>query len=260
MPDISLTMVVLLCVAALAAGWIDAVVGGGGLLLLPVLLLGLPGGTAASFALGTNKAVAIVGTSGAAVTYARKTRVDVGIAVRIGLAALAGSTAGAFVAAGLSTDVLKPVVMVVLLGVGTFVILRPAFGTAPSTAPVSARRILAAIGLAGLGIGFYDGLIGPGTGTFLVLALTALLHLDLVTASATAKIVNCCTNAGALATFAWKGTVFWQLAALMAVFNLVGGMVGAHTALKKGSGFVRVVLLTVVFALVANLAYNQWVA
>ncbi|MFD6314073.1 sulfite exporter TauE/SafE family protein, partial [Streptomyces nigra] len=121
-------------------------------------------------------------------------------------------------------------------------------------------RVLAAIGLAGLGIGFYDGLVGPGTGTFLVLALTAVLHLDLVTASATAKIVNCCTNAGALATFAWQGTVLWQLAAVMAVFNLAGGTLGARTALKKGSGFVRVVLLTVVFALVAKLAYEQWLA
>ncbi|MEU6271660.1 TSUP family transporter [Streptomyces populi] len=260
MPDISLTMILLLCAASLAAGWIDAVVGGGGLLLLPAMLLGLPAGTPAAYALGTNKAVAIVGTTGAAVTYARKTPVDVRLAVRIGLAALAGSTAGAFVAAGLSTDVLKPVVMVVLLAVGTFVILRPAFGTAPPTTPVSARRVLAAIGLAGLGIGFYDGLIGPGTGTFLVLALTALLHLDLVTASATAKIVNCCTNAGALATFAWKGTVFWELAALMALFNLAGGTVGARTALKQGSGFVRAVLLTVVFALVANMAYQQWLA
>ncbi|GHA47825.1 UPF0721 transmembrane protein [Streptomyces tauricus] len=259
MPDISLTMVVVLCLAALAAGWIDAVVGGGGLLLLPALLLGLPNsGSAAQYALGTNKAVAIVGTTGAAVTYARKAPVDVRTAIRIGLAALAGSTAGAFVATGMSTEILKPVVMVVLLGVGTFVILKPAFGTAPSTEPVSPRRVLAAIGLAGLGIGFYDGLVGPGTGTFLVLALTALLHLDLVSASATAKIINCCTNAGALATFAWKGTVFWQLAALMAVFNLVGAMAGARTALKKGSGFVRGVLLTVVFALVAKLAYDFW--
>lgn len=262
MPDISLTTVVVLCVAALAAGWIDAVVGGGGLLLLPALLLGLPSGVASSaqYALGTNKAVAIVGTTGAAVTYARRTPVDVWTAVRIGLAALAGSTCGALVAATLSTDVLKPVVMVVLLAVGAFVIFRPGFGRAPATTPVSARRVLAAIGLAGLGIGFYDGMIGPGTGTFLVLALTALLHLDLVRASATAKIVNCCTNAGALAMFAWKGTVYWQLALLMAVFNLVGGMVGARTALKRGSGFVRVVLLVVVFALVANLAYEQWIA
>ncbi|MGA5805588.1 sulfite exporter TauE/SafE family protein [Streptomyces cellulosae] len=260
MPDISLTTVVLLCVAALAAGWIDAVVGGGGLLLLPALLLGLPAGTPAAHALGTNKAVAIVGTTGAAVTYVRKAPVDVRTAVRIGLAALAGSSGGAFLAAGMSTEVLKPVIMVVLLAVAAFVILKPAFGTAPAPGPATRRQILAAIGLAGLGIGFYDGLIGPGTGTFLVLALTALLHVDLVTASATAKIVNCCTNAGALVTFAWQGAVLWQLAVVMAVFNLAGGMLGARTALKRGSGFVRVVLLTVVFALVANMAYEQWLA
>ncbi|MFE9607442.1 sulfite exporter TauE/SafE family protein [Streptomyces sp. NPDC006012] len=259
MPDIALPVVVLLCLAALAAGWIDAVVGGGGLLLLPALLLGLPAHTPAAYALGTNKAVAIVGTTGAAVTYARRAPVDVRNAVRIGLAALAGSSAGAFFAAGMSTDVLKPVIMVVLLAVAAFVILRPAFGAAPAAGPAGRRRILAAIGLAGLGIGFYDGLVGPGTGTFLVLALTAVLRLDLVTASGTAKIVNCCTNAGALAMFAWQGTVLWRLAALMAVFNLVGGTLGARTALKKGSGFVRIVLLTVVFALVANLAYEQWI-
>lgn len=262
MPDISLTTVVLLCLAAATAGWVDAVVGGGGLLLLPALLLGLPSSTPAAYALGTNKAVAIVGTTGAAVTYARKAPLDVRTAVRIGLAALAGSTGGAFFAAGMSTEVLKPVILVVLLGVAAFVILKPSFGTqeAASSGPVSRRRKLAAIGLAGLGIGFYDGLIGPGTGTFLVLALTAMLHLDLVSASATAKIVNVCTNAGALATFAWQGTVLWQLAALMAVFNLAGATLGARTALSRGSGFVRVVLLTVVFALVVNLAYEQWVA
>lgn len=100
MPDIALTSIILLCVAALAAGWIDAVVGGGGLLLLPALLLGLPANTPAAFALGTNKAVAIVGTTGASVTYARRAPVDVRTAVRIGLAALAGSTGGAFFAAG----------------------------------------------------------------------------------------------------------------------------------------------------------------
>ncbi|MHC5905605.1 sulfite exporter TauE/SafE family protein [Streptomyces sp. S6] len=260
MPDIPLTTLFLLCLAALAAGWIDAVVGGGGLLLLPALLLGLPAGTPAAHALGTNKAIAIVGTSGAAVTYVRKTKVDVGLAVRIGVAALLGSSGGAFLAAGMSTAVLKPVIMVVLLAVAAFVIARPAFGTAPTTGPAGPRRVLAAIALAGVGIGFYDGLIGPGTGTFLVLALTAILHFDLVTASATAKIVNCCTNAGALATFAWQGAVIWQLAALLAVFNFIGGTVGARTALKKGSGFVRVVLLTVVFALVTNMAYEQWLA
>ncbi|MEV6653837.1 TSUP family transporter [Streptomyces sp. NPDC051219] len=257
MPDISLTMIVVLCLAAAVAGWIDAVVGGGGLLLLPALLLGLPNVPAAHI-LGTNKAVAIVGTSGAAVTYVRKAPVDVKIAVRIGLAALAGSMTGAFFAAGISSEVLRPVIMVVLLGVAAFVMLKPAFGSAPATGPATRQRVAAAILLAGVGIGFYDGLFGPGTGTFLVLALTAILHMDLVTASATAKIVNVCTNGGALAMFAYQGTVLWKLAALMALFNLVGGTVGARMALKKGSGFVRGVLLVVVFSLIAKLAFDQW--
>ncbi|MFF5972108.1 sulfite exporter TauE/SafE family protein [Streptomyces sp. NPDC012769] len=258
--DISLTTLVLLCLAALIAGWIDAVVGGGGLLLLPALLLGLPQVPAAQI-LGTNKAVAIVGTSGAAVTYVRKAPVRVGTAVRIGLAALAGSMGGAFFAAGISSEVLRPVIMVVLLGVAAFVMFRPSFGTRAAgeeRAPLTRARIVTAIVVVGGGIGFYDGLFGPGTGTFLVLALTAVLHLDLVTASATAKIVNVCTNAGALAMFAHQGNVLWQLAAVMAVFNLAGGMLGARMALRKGAEFVRGVLLVVVFSLVAKLAFDQW--
>lgn len=117
---------------------------------------------------------------------------------------------------------------------------------------------MTAIVVVGGGIGFYDGLFGPGTGTFLVLALTAVLHLDLVTASATAKIVNVCTNAGALAMFAYQGSVYWQLAGVMAVFNLIGGTVGARMALSKGAEFVRGVLLVVVLSLVAKLAFDQW--
>ncbi|MFE9534074.1 sulfite exporter TauE/SafE family protein [Streptomyces sp. NPDC006691] len=257
MPDISLTMLIVLCLAAGAAGWIDAVVGGGGLLMLPALLLGLPHVPAAHI-LGTNKAVAIVGTSGAAVTYVRKAPVRVGTAVRIGLAALAGSMTGAFFAAGISSAVLRPVILVVLLGVAGFVMFRPAFGTGASGEPVTRARTVTAIVLVGGGIGLYDGLFGPGTGTFLILALTAVLHLDLVTASATAKIVNVCTNAGALAMFAYQGNVMWQLAGIMAVFNLAGGMLGARMALRKGSEFVRGVLLVVVFSLVAKLAFDQW--
>ncbi|MGW5420413.1 sulfite exporter TauE/SafE family protein [Streptomyces sp. NPDC003943] len=260
MPDISLTTLVLLCLAAFAAGWIDAVVGGGGLLQLPALLLGLPHVPAAQI-LGTNKAVSIVGTSGAAVTYLRKAPVKVGMAVRIGLAALLGSMAGAFFAAGISSAVLRPVIMVVLLGVAGFVMFRPSFGTRAAgeeRAALTRARIVTAVVVVGGGIGFYDGLFGPGTGTFLVLALTAVLHLDLVTASATSKIVNVCTNAGALAMFAYQGHVLWQLAAVMALFNLAGGTLGARMALAKGAEFVRGVLLVVVFSLVAKLAFDQW--
>lgn len=200
----------MLCLAALAAGWIDAVVGGGGLLLLPALLVGLPH-TPAAYVLGTNKSTAIVGTTAAAITYVRKALIDVRTALRIGLAAMAGSVAGAFFAAGINSEVLRPLIMAVLLGVLAFVLFRPAFGTAPApSGPVSRTRVVAAVLVAGLGIGFYDGLIGPGTGAFLIVALTAILHMDLVSSSATAKVVNVCTNIGALTMFAIQGTVLWQ--------------------------------------------------
>ncbi|MCK7627174.1 TSUP family transporter [Streptomyces sp. RS10V-4] len=259
-PDISLFTLALLCLAALAAGWIDAVVGGGGLLLLPALLVGLPH-VPTAFVLGTNKSTAIVGTTAAAVTYVRKTPIDLGTALRIGAAAVAGSLGGAFFAAGINSEVLRPLIMAVLLGVLVFLLVRPAFGTAPPpSGPVPRRRILAAILVAGLGIGFYDGLIGPGTGAFLVIALAAVLHMDLVTSSATAKVINVCTNIGALTMFAFQGTVLWQLGALLAAFNLVGGMVGARMALKRGAGFVRGVLVVVVVVLLCKLAYDQWFA
>ncbi len=259
MPDIPLTTLVLLCLAAGGAGWIDAVVGGGGLIQLPALLLGLPH-LPTAYVLGTNKAVSIVGTGAAAVTYTRKTRIDLKTAFRIGGAAALGSLVGASFAAGIDSAVLRPLIMVVLLTVLGFVLFRPAFGAAPATGPVSRQRVLVAILVAGSGIGFYDGLIGPGTGTFLVIALAAILHLDLVAASATTKIVNVCTNLGALVMFSYHGTVFWQLAALMAAFNLAGGLIGARMALKRGSGFVRGVLLVVVVGLVVKLANDQWFA
>jgi uncharacterized membrane protein YfcA len=241
------------------------VVGGGGLLQLPALLVGLSH-VPPMYVLGTNKAVAVVGTTAAAVTYTRQIPVDVRTAVRIGIAGIGGSLAGASFAAGIDSAVLRPLIMVVLLGVLAFVLVRPAFGTAPASGRhrrpvrVGRGRLLAAILAAGVGIGFYDGLMGPGTGTFLVIALAAILHLNLVTASATTKVVNVCTNLGALVTFSLQGAVLWQLAAPMAVFNLAGGMAGARMALTRGSGFVRGVLVAVVLSLLCKLTYDQWFA
>ncbi|MFD5319153.1 sulfite exporter TauE/SafE family protein [Streptomyces sp. NPDC127098] len=261
MSDITLTTAVLLCVAAAAAGWVDAVVGGGGLVLLPAMLLGLPADQPPADALGTNKAVAVTGTSIAAVTYVRKAPVDRGFAVRLGLLALASAAGGAAFASAVDKAVLQPLIMVVLLLVAGFVVLRPQFGMAPAPAEeLSRRRRLGALALTGVGIGFYDGLIGPGTGTFLVLSLVALLRLNLLTASATAKVVNVGTNLGALLVFGLGGNVLWQLVPFMAAFNMTGGWLGARMAVKKGSGFVRVVLLVVVTALVARLGYDQWFA
>ena len=148
----------------------------------------------------------------------------------------------------------------VLLAVALFVVLRPRLGTVAVPARRTRVRVVAAVGVAGVGIALYDGLIGPGTGTFLVVAFTALVGADFLHGSAMAKVVNAGTNLGALVVFAATGHVWWWLGLAMAVCNVVGAAVGARMALRRGAGFVRVVLLVVVVALVARLGYDQWLA
>ena len=249
--------VLLLLAAAVAAGWVDAVVGGGGLIQLPALLLLNPGQPVAA-ALATNKLGSIAGTTSAAVAYARKAKPDVRVAVPAGLLAVACAAGGALCAAAISSDVLKPLIMVVLLAVAAIVVLRPDLGRVPRLALRTRRRVAAAVLVPGVVIAFYDGLLGPGTGTFLVIAFTALLGMDFVDASATSKIINAGTNLGALAVFAVQGHVLWAVGLGMAACNIVGAQLGAHMAISRGAGFVRAVLLCVVTALVLKLGYEQF--
>ncbi|WP_433533506.1 TSUP family transporter [Micromonospora sp. CA-263727] len=239
----------------------DAVVGGGGLLLLPALLVAVPGMPPAT-ALGTNKLAAIAGTSTAAVTFARRTKIDWAVAGPAAAMAVVCAGLGAALAGAVPPSAYRPVVLVVLLSVALFVVLRPRLGVVavPRRRTRTRTRMVVAVLVAGVGIATYDGLIGPGTGTFLVVAFSALVGADFVHGSAMAKVVNAGTNAGALAVFAVTGHVWWLLGAAMAVCNIAGAMVGARMALRRGSGFVRVVLLVVVLALVAKLGYDQWLA
>ncbi|HEU5109317.1 MAG TPA: TSUP family transporter [Micromonosporaceae bacterium] len=244
-----------LLLAAAAAGWVDAVVGGGGLLLLPTLLIAVPGMPLAT-ALGTNKLTAITGTTTAAITYARRTTVDWRVAAPAAACAVVASGLGAAVASSVPASAYKPVVLAVLVGVALFVTLRPEMGLTPQPHKRTRGTVAAAIAVAGGLIAWYDGMIGPGTGTFLVLTFTTLIGADFLHASAMAKLVNAGTNLGALIVFAAGGHVWWLLGAGMAVCNVAGATLGAHMALRRGSGFVRVVLLVVVLALVARLGYD----
>ncbi len=250
----------LLLVAALLAGWIDAVSGGGGLVQLPALLVALPGAVPATV-LGTNKCASIVGTGGAALTYRRAAVTDVGTAAPMALAALVGSAAGAVLATHLPAAVFRPLALVLVLAVGGWTLLRPAMGHEQDLRWGAAQdRHLhrgAAVAM-GLVIGGYDGLFGPGTGTFLVFGLVGLLGYSFLNASAIAKVVNVATNLAALVVFALGGHVLWGLGAAMAGANLAGGVVGARTAVRQGSGFVRAVFLAVVAVLVVTMAVQLW--
>nr|WP_196791832.1 TSUP family transporter [Motilibacter deserti] len=236
------------------AGWVDAVTGGGGLIQLPALLVLLPGAAPAQV-LATNKLSSVAGTSVAAWTYYKRVRPDMRTALPMAAAAVAGSAGGAALASLIPQSAFRPLVLVLLLLVGAYTLRRPALGESQALRWSGHAHYAAAVGAA-LGIGFYDGIFGPGTGSFLVFALVALLGYSFLQASAKARIVNLATNVGALAVFIPQGAPMYRLGLAMAACNIVGGRLGAKTALRRGSGFVRVVFLTVVAALVVRLTYD----
>jgi uncharacterized membrane protein YfcA len=241
----------LLLLAAFAAGYVDAVVGGGGLIQLPMLLLLLPAAAPIQI-LATNKISSICGTVTSAVTYSRRVRPEVRTALPLAGLALVGAVGGALSAKLISKESFREVVLLALVIVATVIFLRPALGLAPAPRFHGHRHVLAA-GASGLVIGWYDGAIGPGTGTFLVFALVGLLGLDFLAASASAKIANAATNFGALLVFVPEGAALWRLGLLMGLCNVVGAFLGARMALARGSRFVRVVFLVVAAALIIRL-------
>lgn len=248
------TVLVLLCLAALTAGWVDAVVGGGGLIQLPALLVLLTGATPAQV-LATNKLASVAGTATATVTYYRRVRPDLRTALPMAGAAVAGAAGGAACASLIPQEAFRPIVLVLLVLVAAYTLARPALGEVQSLRFHDRRHHIVAV-VAALVIGFYDGIFGPGTGSFLVFALVGLLGYSFLHASAKARIVNLATNLGALAVFVPQGAVLWKVGGLMAVCNLAGGFLGARTAIARGSRFVRVVFLIVVVALVLRLGYD----
>jgi uncharacterized membrane protein YfcA len=252
---LSVGLVALLALVAFAAGWVDAVVGGGGLLQLPALLL-VPGITPVQ-ALATNKFASIFGTATSSVTYYRRIRPDLRTALPMAGFALAGSFGGASVAALLPVAVFKPIIVVALLAVAIFTATRPALGV-ETRLRFSGRRHYGRAALIGVGIGFYDGMLGPGTGTFLVISLVSVLGYNFLEASAKAKIVNVATNLGALLLFIPHGAVIWGLGAVLAATNMAGGYLGSRTAIARGAGFVRLAFLLVVAVLILRLGLDVW--
>lgn len=256
LPDgVGVPTLLLVLLAGLAAGFIDAVVGGGGLVQLPALLL-VPGISPVE-ALATNKLGSIFGTSTSAVTFYRRVHPDLRTALPMAGIALVGSFCGASIAALLPASVFKPVIVVALVGIGAFTLLRPALGDVTALRHTGRRHhgTAAAIGVA---IGFYDGILGPGTGSFLVFAMVSLLGYAFLEASAKAKIVNCATNLGALLFFVPHGAVYWGLGLMLGAANIAGGYLGARTAAARGSGFIRVAFLVVVSVLIVRVGWDVW--
>ncbi|AXG13730.1 TSUP family transporter [Intrasporangium calvum] len=249
--DLTPTVLALLALAGFVAGWIDAVVGGGGLVQLPALLLGLPGATPAQL-LATNKISSIFGTATSSVTYFRRVGADLRTALPMAAVAYLGAIGGAVIGLHIPKSAFNPIILGLLVVVGAYTLFRPDLGR-ESLRRFHGHRHVALAMLTGFVIGVYDGALGPGTGSFLVFALVGLLGYTFLEASVKAKIANFATNLGALTVFAPGGHVVWQVGLLMAVGNILGGYVGARTAVARGSGFVRTVFVVIVGAFIVRI-------
>ncbi len=246
----------LLASFAFAAGLIDAVVGGGGLIQIPALFNQLPNALPATL-FGTNKVAAISGTLSAALSYVRRVRLPWLLVAPAMAAAFVMSFAGAAAVSLIPKVVMQPLVLVLLVVMAVYTFIKKDFGLVHGVGAIGVReRVWGA--LAGGLIGFYDGLFGPGTGSFLIFVFIRFFSFDFLHASAAAKLVNVATNAAALCFFIPTGHVIWGLALTMAVANVLGAVAGTQLALRHGAGFVRVLFLLLLIGLIGRMGFNLW--
>eukprot|EP01031_Cornospumella_fuschlensis_P011935 gene11935-14595_t len=157
----------------------------------------------------------------------------------------------------MSADFLRKLLPLVLLGVLVYTLAKKDLGREHRPRYTGRTEAAVAGGIA-LAVGFYDGFFGPGTGSFFVFLFVRVLGYDFLHASATAKLMNLLTNAFAIALFVSKGHIWWHVAAVMAVTNVIGSLAGTRLALKHGAGFVRGVFITVVGALILKTAWDAF--
>jgi len=226
----SIEIAIFLAIASGFAGFVDAMAGGGGLIQLPALLVGLPN-KELPLILGTNKVPSIFGTAAAARNYFKNIKPDIPLTLTMMGPAFAGSMGGAALASFVPKDFFKPFIVFLLILVAIYTWRKPELGMAENLKFTHKKRLVI-VGLIGLMIGFYDGIFGPGTGTFLVFFLVSTIGYAFLKASATAKLVNIATNAGAILSFQLTGHIWWQLGLLLAFANVTGAIIGSRLQSK----------------------------
>ena len=254
----SIEVALFLAIASGFAGFVDAMAGGGGLIQLPALIVGLPN-KELPLILGTNKVPSIFGTAAAARNYFKNIKPDIPLTLSMMGPAFIGSMGGASLAAAVPKDFFKPFIVFLLVIVAIYTWIKPELGMNENLKYTHKKR-LAIVALIGLLIGFYDGIFGPGTGTFLVFFLVSGIGYAFLKASGTAKLVNISTNAGAILSFQLTGHIWWQLGLLLAFANVTGAIIGSRLAIKGGSPLVRKVFLAVTFLLIARVAWDTFIS
>ncbi len=242
--------------ASLLAGFLDSIVGGGGLVLVPAMFATFPSSHPATL-LGTNKGAAIWGTGMAAWQYSRRVELRWNVLMPAAALGFAGSMAGAWVVTLISPDFLRKLLPFILLAMLLYTLAKKQMGQVHAPRFTGRNEVLVA-GFIGLTLGFYDGFFGPGTGSLFVFLMVRWLGYDFLNASASAKVMNCATNLAALILFTAKSHVWWHFVAVMAVANVAGSLLGTHLALKHGAGFIRAVFVLVVGALILKTGYDAF--
>jgi uncharacterized protein len=242
--------------ASLLAGFVDAIVGGGGLVLVPALFATFPQTHPATL-FGNNKGASVWGTAFATWQYSQRVQMRWAVLLPAAVAGFAASFGGAWLVTVVSPEYLRRALPLVLLAVLAYTLVRKDLGRQHAPRLRGQTEILAAAGIGSL-VGFYDGFFGPGTGSFLVFLFVRVLGYDFLNASASAKLVNTATNLAALILFAAKGHIWWHVALTMAVANVLGSLLGTRLALKHGAGFVRAMFIVVVSALILKTGYDAF--
>lgn len=251
-----MTELALVALASLFAGFVDAIVGGGGLILVPALFSAFPNAVPATL-LGTNKATGVWGTAWATLQFSRRVQLQWSALLPAAAAAFAGSFAGAWTVTQVPATGLRQALPIILLGVLAYTLAKKDLGHTHAPRQHGRAQALAA-SLIGAGVGFYDGFFGPGAGSFFVFLFVRFLGFDFLNASASAKLLNVGTNLAALLLLGFKGHVWWHIAAVLALANVAGSLLGTRMALKHGTGFVRGMFIAVVSALILKTGWDAF--
>jgi uncharacterized membrane protein YfcA len=245
--DLSVEIVLLLAAAAFGAGFIDSIAGGGGLITLPVLLLA---GFSPAQALATNKLQGLFGSGSATIAYASKGHVNLRKQLPMALLALAGSALGAVLATMIPGEWMRAVLPPMLIAIALYFVFKPNMNDVDRTHRIS--PFLFGLGVVPL-IGFYDGLFGPGAGSFYMLAFVSLAGFGVLKATAHTKLLNFSSNVGAFAFFAFAGLISWKVGLLMGVCSFLGARIGAGVAMKSGARLIKPLLVTTCIVLAVKL-------
>jgi uncharacterized membrane protein YfcA len=248
---------ILLGVAMFASGFIDAIAGGGGLIQTPAMLLSFPDRNPVEV-VATSKTAAFFGTTTAAIQYRKFIKTDPKLLIAMVIPAFIGAAFGALFASRISAESFKSSIFFMMIAIFIYTLFKPDLGKV-NVEKHSPKRMMVIGSIAACLIGFYDGLIGPGTGTMLMIALVAIMGFAFVGASAIAKVVNATTNLASIIVIGFSLGIMWKLGLVLAVANLAGGYMGSHVAIKKGSSFIRIFYLIVTALLILRLGYSLYI-